>query len=104
MVLQNIVILEDGVPARLHFADHSIEKRTITAPVSGRPGVRNVLVFEVDTLNGAPVVARFSTMAEKLAGLFEPYLREKTYTKFDFIITQLGEGFMRRWSVQAVPK
>lgn len=104
MVLQNIVILENNVPARFHFANHAIETRTITDPNTGRPGLRRVLVFDVDSLGGRPVVSKFSTMAEKLAGNFEPYLGDKSYVNYDFIITQLGDGFQRRWTVQVIPR
>ena len=103
MVLQNIVMLVNDKPSRLHLADHSIEPRTITDPVTRRPGVRNVLVFEVDRLDGAAVQAKWSTMAEKLAMQFEPYLRDKSYRDYEIVITQSGEGFMRRWSVQFIP-
>lgn len=103
MVLTNYVILEDGKPARLHFTDHVVEKRTITDPNTGRPGTRNVLVFNVDRLDGRAVDARYSTMAEKLAAQFEPYLKDKAYRSYEIIITQNGEGFQRRWSVQFIP-
>ena len=103
MVLQNIVMLEDGKPARLHFTDHTVEKRTINDPNTGRPGIRNVLVFNVDRLDGRAVDARYSTMAEKLAAQFETYLSDKSYRNYEIIITQTGEGFQRRWSVQFIP-
>jgi hypothetical protein len=103
MVLQNHVILQNDIPARLHLTDHHIERRTITDPVTGGPSIRNVLVFDVDRLNGAAVGALFSTMAEKLAGHFEPYLKDKSYRNYEVVITQSGEGFQRRWSVQFIP-
>jgi hypothetical protein len=103
MVLENYIILQEGIPARLHFADHSIQKRTITDPVTGLPATRNVLVFEVDRLNYKEVAAKYSTMAEKHAGQFGPYLDGKAYRDYDFVITQTGEGFRRSWSVQVIP-
>lgn len=103
MVLQNYVILEDGKPARLHFTDHTVEVRTITDSVSRQPEPRNTLVFKVDRLDGRAVAAKFSTMAEKLAAQFEPYLKDKVYRNYEIIITQNGEGFQRRWSVQFIP-
>jgi hypothetical protein len=96
-------MLENDRPARLHFTDHVIEKRTITDPVSGRPGIRNVLVFTVDRLDGRAVDAKYSTMAEKLALQFQPYLSDKSYKNYEVIITQAGDGFQRRWSVQFIP-
>ena len=103
MVLQNHVILQNGVPARLHFTDHHIERRTITDPNTGLPSMRNVLAFDVDRLNGVAVGAIFSTMAEKLAGQFEPYLGDKSYMSYEIIITQSGDGFTRKWMVQFIP-
>ena len=103
MVLENYVILQDRVPARLHFTDHRIERRTITDPDTGRPGLRNVLVLEVDRLDGRPVAARLSTMASKLADQFAAYLPDKSYRNYDFIITQTGEGFLRRWIITVIP-
>ena len=102
-VLQNTVILEEGKPSRFHFVDHHIEKRTITDPNTGRPGIRNVLVLNLDRLDGAAVEAVLTTMAEKLAAQFEPYLKDKSYRSYEIIITQTGEGFQRRWSVQFIP-
>lgn len=103
MVLENYVILQEGIPVRLHFFDHSIQKRPITDPITGQPATRNALVLEVDRMNYLPVAAKFSTMAEKLAGQFGPYLEGKAYTDYDFVITQTGESFRRSWSVQVVP-
>jgi hypothetical protein len=103
MVLENYVILQDGVPARVHFSDHTIMRKTITDPGTGLPSLRNTLVFEVDRLNGREAAAKLSIMAEKFAGQFEPYLKEKSYRDYDFVITQTGEGFRRSWSVQVIP-
>ena len=104
MVLQNYVILQPGIPTKLHFYDHQIESRTITDPVSGRPAIRQVLVLDVDMLNDKPVAARYSTMAEKHAQQFSPYLAGKTYAGYDFTITMSGDGFRRAWSVQVTPR
>ena len=104
MVLQNNVILQNNIPARMHFADHRVGPRTITNPDTATPAVRNTLEFDVDSLDGRPVSAKFSTMAEKLASQFGPYLGDKSYRNFDFIITQRGEGYLRQWTVQVIPR
>jgi len=104
MVLQNNVILQNNIPSRLHFTDHAIGKRTITNPDTGQPAVRTVLEFEVDLLDGRAVVAKFSTMAEKLASQFKPYLDDRSYRNYDFILTQRGEGYLRTWTVQVIPR
>lgn len=103
MVLQNYVILTPGIPAKLHFDNHRIERRTITDSGTGQPATRQVLVFDVDRLNDTPVVAQYSTMAEKHAAQFSPYLTDKSYRNFNFTITVNGEGFRRSWSVQVTP-
>ena len=103
MVLQNYVILQPGVPARMHFADHSIDARIITDPVTMKPKSVNSLVFDVDRLNGQSVVSKFSTISEKLANQFAAYLADKSYTKYEFIITLRGTGFQSAYTVQAVP-
>ena len=104
MVLQNFVVLQPGIPAKLHFTDHTIAPRTITDPLTGVPTTRNTLQLIVDTLNDRPVLATYSTMAEKHAQQFAPYLPNKTYVKYDFTITMTGEGFRRSWSVQVTPR
>lgn len=103
MVLENYVILETGKPARLHFTDHAIQKRTVTDPITGGPTIRSVLVFEVDRLNGRAATAKYSIMAEKHASQFKPYLEEKSYRDYEFVITKTGEGFRTSWSVQVIP-
>lgn len=103
-VLENYVILETGIPTRLHFTDHRIQRRTITDSITGEPGSRNVLVLDVDRMDGRPVTAKYSTMSEKHATQFEPYLKEKRYRDYEFTITRTGEGFLTQYSVSVVPK
>lgn len=102
-VLENYVLLETGVPTRLHFTDHRIERRTIADPLTAEPATRRVLVFDVDRMDGRPVVARYSIMAEKHASQFEPYLEGKTYRDYEFTITRSGEGFLTSYSVAPTP-
>jgi len=102
-VLENYVILETGIPTRLHFTNHIITRRVITDPTTGGPTSRNVLVFDVDRMDGRPVVARYSTMSEKHAAQFEPYLADKRYRDYEFTITRTGEGFRTTWSLTPVP-
>ena len=102
-VLENYVLLETGIPTRLHFTDHTIQRRTITDPLTGQPGSRNVLVFDVDRMDGRSVVAKYSMMSEKHAMQFEPYLKDKRYRDYEFTITRTGEGFRTVYSVAVVP-
>jgi len=102
-VLENYVILETGVPSRLHFTDHHIERRTITDPGTGQPGSRNVLVFEVDRMDGRAVAGKYSIMSEKHAAQFEPFLKDKRYAGYEFTIVRTGEGFRTSYSVTPTP-
>jgi hypothetical protein len=104
MVLENYVILQTGIPSRVHFFDHVIVARTVTDPGTGAPATRRVLVFEVDKLDGRDVAAKYSIMAEKHAGQFAPYLADKSYRGYDFVITKNGEGFLTSWSVKVIPR
>ena len=104
MVLENYVMLETGVPTRVHFTAHDIQRRTVTDPITGGPTTRNVLVFEVDELNGKPVFAKYSIMAEKHAGQFSAYLTDKSYRNYDVQITRTGEGFRTSWTVLFLPR
>lgn len=102
MVLQNYVILQPGVPARLHFTDHQIQVRTITDPITGRGKPVQALVFTVDELDGKPVAASYSTVSQKHAADFAPFLIGKRYQQYDFIIRITGEGFQREFQTQPI--
>jgi thiamine biosynthesis lipoprotein ApbE len=102
-VLENYVLLETGIPTRLHFTDHRIERRLITDQQTGQPTTRNVLVLDVDRMDGRAVAAKYSVMAEKHAAQFEPYLADKSYTKFEFTIVRTGEGFRTTYSTTPTP-
>lgn len=111
MPLQNYVIFQNGVPERLHFSGYTYDQVTITDKVTNMPAPRNRLVMTVDEINGSktgpgglPVIAQLSVLAEGLAAKLEPYLPNKTYQNYDFIITQTGAGYLSRYSVQVVPR
>lgn len=76
----------------------------VTHLVTRIPSSRNVLIFDVDTMDGRAVSAKYSTMSEKHAAQFEAYLEDKKYRDFDFTIVRTGEGFLTRYSVTAIPK
>ena len=103
MPLGNIVILTADTPERMHFTDHVIATRDITDPLTGRPGVRKVLEFNVDKLNGVAVDAKFSTMAEGLYGQFEAFLVGKLYRGYEFIVTRRGSGYRTKYTVDKLP-
>lgn len=101
-LLMNYVQLVPGVPTRMHFTDDYKIERTIADRESGKPKVLNTLVFQVDELEGMDVNRTFSVLSQKLAAHLEPFIRNKGYTRYDFIITRMGEGFMTDWNVQPI--
>lgn len=103
-LLMNYVQLVPGVPTRLHFTDDYKITRTIADRETGKPKTIESLVFWVDELNGEDVARTFSILSIKLAAHLEPYLKDKEYTRYDFIITQMGDGFMKDWNVQPIKR
>jgi len=101
-LLANYVRLDPGVPTRMHFTDHYFIDRVIADRESGKQKTVKSLVFWVDELEGGDAARTFSILSEKLAAHLEPFLPDKDYTHYDFIITQIGEGFMKDWNVQPV--
>ena len=111
MPLQNYVIFKNGVPERLHFVDHVYEQITITDRTTGKAAPRNRLTLTVDEINGSkvdahglPIIAKLSALAEGLTAKLEPYLPNKDYLKFDFVITLTGEGYLSKYTVQVIPR
>jgi len=103
-LLSNYVRLVPGVPTRMHFTDDYYIKRTIADKETGKPKPVESLVFYVDELNGEPVSRTFSILSQKLSAHMEPYLPKKAYGGYDFIITQIGEGFLKDWNVQPIKR
>lgn len=101
-LLMNYVRLVPGVPTRLHFTDDYKVERTIADTETGKPKTIKSLVFWVDEVNGQPDARTFSLLSQKLSAHLEPYLKDKSYLRYDFIITQMGEGFMKDWNVQPI--
>jgi len=101
-LLMNYVALVPGVPTRMHFTDDYWVDRTIADKETGKPKPIRSLVFWVDELNGEDVARTFSILSQKLAAHMTPLLPDKQYTKYDFIITQMGDGFLKDWNVQVI--
>ena len=104
MVLENYVILKAGVATRLHFTRWERRVITRTDPETGRPGQVNSLRLDVDELDGRPVVAIYSTLSQKHAGDFAPFLAGDRFRSYDFIVTVSGEGFRREYQVTPVAR
>ena len=101
-MLMNYIALVSGVPTRMHFTDDYFVERAILERESGKEKRINSLVFWVDELDGQPAARTFSVMSQKLQAPLEPFRKNKQYTKYDFIITKMGDGFYVDWNVQAI--
>jgi hypothetical protein len=102
MVLMNYIALAPGVPTRMHFTRDYYIERDIADRETGAPKRIKSLVFWVDELNGEPVARTFSILSQKLSAHFDPFLAGKEYTNYDFIVTQMGDGFLKDWNVQTI--
>ena len=103
-LLMNYVALEPGVPTRMHFTDDYFILRDIAVPETGKTKKVSSWVYQVDELNGEDVNRTFSVLSQKLQAHLEPFLKDKEYTKYDFLITQMGEGFLKDWNVQLIKR
>jgi len=101
-LLMNYIALAPGVPTRMHFTDDYWVDREIADRETGKPKRIRTLVFWVDELEGEDVARTFSILSQKLAAHFEPFLKDKGYLPYDFIITQMGEGFLKDWNFQTI--
>lgn len=105
MVLTNYVKLIPGVPTRMHFTDDYNINRVIQDKERPDHTKRiNSLVFQVDELEGEFVSRTFSIMSQKLAAHFEAYIPDRRYRDYDFIITQMGDGFLKDWNIQVIKR
>lgn len=103
-LLMNYVALVPGVPTRMHFTDDYYVDREIADRETGKPKRIKSLVFWVDELDGEDVARTFSILSQKLAAHFEPFRPDKRYMGYDFIITQIGDGFLKDWNVQVIKR
>ena len=86
----------------MHFTDDYVVDREIADKESGKPKRVKSLVFWVDELGAQDCARTFSVLSQKLQAHLEPFLKDKEYLKYDFLITQIGEGFLKDWNVQPI--
>lgn len=101
-LLMNYIALAPGVPTRMHFTDDYEVDREIADRETGKPKRIHGTVFWVDELNGEPCARTFSILSQKLSAHFEPFRKGKEFTHYDFIVTQMGDGFLKDWNVQPI--
>jgi hypothetical protein len=104
MVLDNYVRLEEGVPTRIHVADHAIVTREIRDTLTGWQKPTTILELRVDEEGGRPVAKVLSVTAEKLAQQLAPYLPGHLYRQYTYTITRRGSGFATAYQVQVEPR
>jgi len=103
-MLMNYTALVTGVPKRLHFTDYYWVEREIADRDTGKAKKIRSLVFWVDEEDGQPVARTFSILSQKLAAHFEPFLDNKQFLPYDYIITEMGAGFTKDWNVQTIKR
>ena len=101
-LLMNYVYLEAGVPTRLHYTVWYFTVRLINDKESGKSRPIKSLVFWVDELGGEDVAKTHSIMSQKLLAHMIPWLHNKEFLNYDFIITKMGEGFYSDFNVQPI--
>jgi len=101
-LLMNYVRLVPGMPTRMHFTDYYYIDREVADKESGKIKKIKSLVFWVDELEGEDCARTFSILSQKLAAPLEEFLGGREFLKYDFIITQIGDGYYKDWNVQPI--
>ena len=101
-LLMNYIALLPGVPTKMHFTDDYMIERQIAIKGTDKTKRLTSLTFQVDELNGEDVARTFSILSQKLAAHFEPFLKGQKYLKYDFILTQMGDGDLKDWGFQTI--
>jgi len=103
-VLGNWVVLHPGERKRLHFYNHAVVERVITDPVTGAQKTIRSLTMWVDEEDGVPVKKMFSVISEKLAGQLAPYLVNKNYVNYYFVIEKPAHKYAAPALAEVVPR
>ena len=103
-MLQNYIILETGKPVAVHFYDWMIVVKEPVDPLLKRPLAKRALILLVDEVDGSPEQRVLSILSDKLASQLKPYLDDKSYPTWTFIITKIGEGFATEFQVRPVKR
>jgi hypothetical protein len=102
-ILDNVVRLVAGVPKELHFTDHSLGPVEMADPVTAVVRAVQTLAFVVDIEDGSPVNKLYYVTSDRHAQDFAPYLADRSYVGYTWIITRRGEGLQARWTVARIP-
>jgi hypothetical protein len=103
MVLRNFVVLEDGVPAVLHFRSGQIVTKDIVDPLTGVEKRVRALELVADRVGGVETETSFSVTSEKLAATLMPFVERGLLGSTTFVITKRGSSFRTEYEVQTLP-
>lgn len=103
MVERNWVVIETGVPKRLHIIEHLVTPRKIRDPHFDVEKEVEGLVLLVDRVDGEPVLRTWSVLSTRLWELLEPYFEGQRYKSYEFIVTKLGRGFLSEYKLEVLP-
>lgn len=95
-----VVVLADGVPARMRFAAIKIFSQPRKDPDTGFISDVNKLAAQVIELNGVTVLTIFETLAEKLIAQIQPYQQDPGLSTRTFDVTKSGTGYLTEYTVK----
>lgn len=101
-MLMNYVSLEEGKPVRMHFSDHYTVQREIFDRELNRSKNVTSEVFWVDLIDGFPAARTLSILSQKLWAQLSPFLPDKRFMEYEFLITKEGSGFQTDYRVQPI--
>ena len=101
-MLMNYISLVPGVPTRMHFTDWYFTVSEIMDKESGKTKPVKRVVFWCDELNGEDVARTFSILSKKLIVPLIPFLKDKEFVNYDFIITAIGDSYFKDWNMQPI--
>jgi hypothetical protein len=103
-LLDNVVQLQPGVSKELHFQDHQVGPITMQDPISGVVRPVETLLFVVDEEAGLPVNKVYYVTSDRHARDFGPYLNDRSYREYSWLITRRGEGLLATWTTVRLPR
>lgn len=103
-ILDNVVRLAPGASKELHFTNHTRGPVDMQDPVTFVVRPVETLTFVVDEEDGRPVNKVYYVTSDRHAQDFGPFLAERKYRDYNWLITAFGEGLLRRWTTVRVPR
>ncbi len=101
-MLMNFIALQEGVPTRMHFSDLYQMQRMIQDRELGVEKEVDSRVFFVDRLEGRPSGRTFSILSQKLWAQLRPFIPNRRFMEYEFIIPKEGSGYSPEYRVQPI--